>query len=213
MTVTDDGIGIPAEDRERIFESFHQGRRGAPREEGTGLGLTLCRRIITLMGGEMTLHSEVGVGSTFGFTVPLGEWAAPARSNLLDPRDPVVVVIDDDRASLDLMSAYLDGLGVRVVRARDGEEGLEAIRQVEPVAALLDIRLPGIDGWKVLEKLRADPATRTLPVIIATILDEKSRGLAAGAADYLIKPVGREDLLAALRRVDALPSAAIGGTL
>jgi len=213
VTVTDDGIGIPAEDRERIFESFHQGRRGAPREEGTGLGLTLCRRIITLMGGEMTLHSEVGVGSTFGFTVPLGEWAAPARSNLLDPRDPVVVVIDDDRASLDLMSAYLDGLGVRVVRARDGEEGLEAIRQVEPVAALLDIRLPGIDGWKVLEKLRADPATRTLPVIIATILDEKSRGLAAGAADYLIKPVGREDLLAALRRVDALPSAAIGGTL
>ena len=213
VTVTDDGIGIPAEDRERIFESFHQGRRGAPREEGTGLGLTLCRRIITLMGGEMTLHSEVGVGSTFGFTVPLGEWAAPARSNLLDPRDPVVVVIDDDRASLDLMSAYLDGLGVRVVRARDGEEGLETIRQVEPVAALLDIRLPGIDGWKVLEKLRADPATRTLPVIIATILDEKSRGLAAGAADYLIKPVGREDLLAALRRVDALPGAGVGGSL
>ena len=213
VTVTDDGIGIPAEDRERIFESFHQGRRGAPREEGTGLGLTLCRRIITLMGGEMTLHSEVGVGSTFGFTVPLAEWATPTRSNLLDPRDPVVVVIDDDRASLGLMSAYLDGLGVRVVRARDGEEGLEAIRQVEPVAAILDIRLPGIDGWKVLEQLRADPATQTLPVIIATILDEKSRGLAAGAADYLIKPVGREELLAALRRVDALPGARVGGSI
>ena len=212
VTVTDDGIGIPPEDQERIFESFHQGRRGAPREEGTGLGLTLCRRIITLMGGEMTLQSEVGVGSTFGFTVPLGEWAAPTRSDLLDPRDPVVVVIDDDRASLDLMSAYLDGLGVRVVRARDGAEGLEAIRRVEPVAVLLDIRLPGIDGWEVLQKLRADPATQTLPIIIATILDEKSRGLAAGAAEYLIKPVGREDLLAALRRVDVLPGAGVGGS-
>ena len=213
VTVTDDGIGIPAEDQERIFEAFHQGRRGAPREEGTGLGLTLCRRIINLMGGVMTLRSEVGAGSTFAFTVPLGEWAGPTRPDLLDPRDPVVVVIDDDRASLDLMSAYLDGLGVRVVRARSGEEGLDTIRRVRPVAALLDIRLPGIDGWEVLENLRADPATQTLPVIIATILDEKSRGLAAGAAEYLIKPVGREDLLAALRRVDVLPGAGVGSRI
>ena len=122
-------------------------------------------------------------------------------------------MIDEDRASLDLMSAYLDGLGVRVVRARDGEEGLDTIRRVEPVAALLDIRLPGIDGWKVLEQLRTDPATRSLPVIVATILDEKSRGLAAGASEYLIKPVGREDLLAALRRVDVLPGAGVGGSI
>ncbi len=84
---------------------------------------------------------------------------------------------------------------------------------MRPVAALLDIRLPGIDGWEVLEKLRADPATQALPVIIATILDEKSRGLAAGAAEYLIKPVGREDLLAALRRVDVLPGAGVGGRI
>jgi CheY-like chemotaxis protein len=111
------------------------------------------------------------------------------------------------------MSAYLDGLGVQVVRARDGEEGLDAIRRVAPVAALLDIRLPGIDGWKVLEKLRSDPATRTVPVIIATILDEKSRGLAAGAAEYLIKPVGREELLAALRRVVTLPGAVVEGAI
>ena len=112
----------------------------------------------------MTLQTEVGVGSTFGFTVPLGgNGPAPTRPDLLDPRDPVVVVIDDDRASLDLMSAYLDGHGVRVVRARDGEEGLEAIRRVRPVAALLDIRLPGIDGWEVLEKLRADPADPDAP--------------------------------------------------
>ena len=73
VTVTDNGIGIPPEDQERIFESFHQGRRGAPREEGTGLGLTLCRRIVTLMGGVMALRSEVGVGSTFSFSIPIRE--------------------------------------------------------------------------------------------------------------------------------------------
>lgn len=206
VTVTDDGIGIPAEDQERIFEAFHQGRRGAPREEGTGLGLTLCRRIVALMGGVMTLQTEVGVGSTFGFTIPIRSAEAPVEPA---PRntDPVVVVIDDDRRSLDLIDAYLAGHGVRVVRAQDGNEGLDTIRRLNPVAALLDIRLPGIDGWEVLEELRGDPDTQELPVIIVSILDEKSRGLAAGAAEYLIKPVGRDDLLDALRRVHALPSA------
>ena len=127
-----------------------------------------------------------------------------------DDQDPVVVVIDDDRASLDLMSAYLAGHGVRVVRARDGKEGLDAVRRLRPVATVLDILLPGIDGWEVLETLRADPETQALPVIIASIVDERSRGLAAGAADYLVKPVGRDELLAALRRIQVLPIQSIG---
>ena len=105
----------------------------------------------------MTLQTEVGVGSTFGFTIPSSVGTLRGRT-VRRRDDPVVVVIDDDRASLDLMSAYLDGQGVRVVRARDGKEGLETIRRVQPVAALLDIRLPGIDGWQVLDELRADPA-------------------------------------------------------
>ena len=210
VTVTDNGIGIAREDRERIFESFQQGQRGPSREEGTGLGLTLCRRIVTLMGGTMSLQTEVGVGSTFGFTVPLQGTSVSVGPGLDNHRDPVVVVIDDDRASLDLMSAYLAGHGVRVVRARDGKEGLDAVRRLRPVATVLDILLPGIDGWEVLETLRADPETQTLPVIIASIVDERSRGLAAGAADYLVKPVGREELLAALRRIDVLPIQGIG---
>jgi len=114
-------------------------------------------------------------------------------------------VIDDDRASLDLMSAYLAGQGLRVVRARDGTEGLDAIHRLRPVAAVLDILLPGLDGWKVLEELRTDPETQGLPVIIASIVDERSRGLAAGAGDYLVKPLGREELLGALRRMHVLP--------
>ncbi len=210
VTVTDNGIGIAQEDRERIFESFQQGQRGPSREEGTGLGLTLCRRIVTLMGGTMTLQTEVGVGSTFGFTVPLQGTSVSVGPSLDNDQDPVVVVIDDDRASLDLMSAYLAGHGVRVVRARDGKEGLDAVRRLRPVATVLDILLPGIDGWEVLETLRADPETQALPVIIASIVDERARGLAAGAADYLVKPVGRDELLAALRRIQVLPIQSIG---
>jgi signal transduction histidine kinase/ActR/RegA family two-component response regulator len=210
VTVTDNGIGIPQEDQERIFESFQQGQRGPSREDGTGLGLTLCRRIVTLMGGTMSLQTEVGVGSTFGFTVPLQGTSVSVGPGLDDDRDPVVVVIDDDRASLDLMSAYLAGHGVRVVRARDGKEGLDAVHRLEPVATVLDILLPGMDGWKVLEELRTDPKTQGLPVIIASIVDERSRGLAAGAGDYLVKPVGREELLGALRRMHVLPIQSIG---
>jgi signal transduction histidine kinase/CheY-like chemotaxis protein len=210
VTVTDDGVGIPPEDTERIFEAFHQGRRGASREEGTGLGLTLCRRIVALMGGELTLQTEVGVGSTFGFTIPLRSSDGSREPHGRDEGDPVVVVIDDDRASLDLMSAYLDGQGVRVVRARDGQEGLETIRQRQPAAALLDIRLPDIDGWQILRELRTDPRSATLPVIVVSIVDERSRGLAAGANEYLIKPVGRDVLLDALRRVHVLPETNLG---
>jgi len=210
ITVTDNGIGIRPEDRERIFESFQQGQRSPSREEGTGLGLTLCRRIVTLMGGTMSLQTEVGVGSTFGFTVPLKGASVSAGPGLYDDRDPVVVVIDDDRASLDLMSAYLSGDGVRVVRARDGKEGLDAVHRLRPVAAVLDILLPGMDGWAVLEELRADPKTQGLPVIITSIVDDRSRGLAAGAGEYLVKPVGREELLGALRRMHVLPIQSIG---
>ncbi len=209
VTVTDNGIGIPPEDQERIFESFQQGRRGAQSEEGTGLGLTLCRRIVSLLGGTMWLETELGVGSTFGFSVPISgavETAHPETDAAADL--PLVVVVDDDRASLDLMTAYLDGLGVRVALARDGEEGLGLIRAQSPAAVILDIRLPGLDGWEVLDRMRADDATGGIPVIIVSILDEKHRGMTSGAADYLIKPVGRDALVAALRRVGAVPAAA-----
>ncbi len=223
VRVIDDGPGVPLEDRERIFESFQQGREGSPREEGTGLGLTLCRRIVALLGGRMWLDSEVGVGSTFGFRIPLGRVDAgsaeddEARDQLAggaagapDSSLPVVLVVDDDRASLALLAAYLDGLGVRVVRARDGQEALDVVRRLRPVATVLDIRLPGLDGWEVLSQIRSDSATRDIPVIIVSILDEKSRGMALGAAEYLVKPVGRHELVTALQRVNALPTADVG---
>jgi signal transduction histidine kinase/ActR/RegA family two-component response regulator len=203
VAVADTGIGIAPDDRERIFESFQQGRRAPHSEEGTGLGLTLCRRIVSLLGGTMWLESEVGVGSTFGFTIP--RRVSIAEQGAVDAGRPTIVVIEDDRASLDLTSAYLDGLGVDVVIARDGEEGLSAVRGHVPAAVLLDIRLPRIDGWEVLTRLRADAATAAVPVIVMSIVDERSRGLALGAAAYLVKPVRRDELIGALRDVGALP--------
>ncbi|WP_460662723.1 hybrid sensor histidine kinase/response regulator [Kribbella swartbergensis] len=201
IAVTDTGRGVPAEDRERIFESFQQGGRGPSQEEGTGLGLTLSRRIVELLGGRMWLESEVGVGSTFGFSLRSRE-----DDERPDAARPVgdVVVIEDDRLSLDLITAYLSGAALRVTVAGDGQSGLDAVRRVRPVAVVLDIRLPGIDGWAVLQALKAEPSTRDIPVVIVSIVDEQARGAALGAAAYLVKPVSRDALLRALRAVGAV---------
>jgi CheY-like chemotaxis protein/anti-sigma regulatory factor (Ser/Thr protein kinase) len=204
VTVTDTGIGVPPEDQERIFESFQQGRRGPSKEEGTGLGLTHSRNILALMGGRIWLESIPGDGSTFGFSIPgvadrRDDVAAPPTGEL-----PVVVLVDDDRASLDLLSAYLDGSPAQVLRACDGVEGLEVIRRVLPAAVVLDIRLPRLDGWQVLAELKADPVTAAIPVVVASVVDDRPRGLALGADAYLLKPVGREELVEALRHVGAV---------
>ena len=132
VTVTDTGIGVPPEDQQRIFESFQQGGRGAPKEEGTGLGLTLSRRMVELFGGRMWLDSTPGVGSTFGFSVPglperRREDTAPKPGGF-----PVVVLLDEDRASQDLVEAYLDGMPTEVLRAWDGGKAFQLIRTVRP---------------------------------------------------------------------------------
>ena len=212
VTVTDSGVGVPEVDQERIFESFQQGGRGAAREEGTGLGLTLSRRIVELLGGRMWLRSEVGVGSTFGFAIP-------ARLSPDDDHDTAtttdanqigtVVVIDDDRPSVELLSAYLSGVAARITKARDGPMGLAAVRRVRPDVVLLDIRLPGMDGWGVLQALKSDATTADIPVVIVSILDESAKGAEHGAAGYLVKPVGRESLLSVLAGIGAMVPASV----
>ena len=210
VTVTDTGIGIAAEDRERIFESFQQGARAVRVHEGTGLGLTLSRRIVDLHGGRMWLESEVGVGSTFGFAIPVVAPVGSASRTGDDPPGdgPVVVVVEDDRRSLDLLMLYLDSTGVDVVGLQNGEEGLAAVRRLNPAAVVLDIALPGMDGWELMVALRDDPATAGDPVVVVSVLDERAKGLALGAASYLVKPVSREEVLSALRQAGAIPPAA-----
>jgi CheY-like chemotaxis protein/anti-sigma regulatory factor (Ser/Thr protein kinase) len=213
VTVTDTGIGIAAEDRKRIFESFQQGSRAARRQEGTGLGLTLSKRIVELHGGRMWLDSEVDVGSTFGFTIPARTAGVPdSRARTERPAaGPVVVVIEDDRRSLDLLTLYLEGAHADVVPASTGEEGLAAVRRLRPAAVVLDIGLPGMDGWDLMAAVKDDPVTAGVPVVVVSVLDERARGLASGAASYLVKPVSRDELLSALRQVGAIPLAAASG--
>jgi signal transduction histidine kinase len=204
VTVADTGTGVAAEDRERIFESFQQGGRRASTTEGTGLGLTLSKRIVELHGGRIWVDSELGVGSTFGFAIPAGVPATAADAAVDDPGrvdgERTVVVIDDDRRSVDLLTVYAEAAGLRVVSARDGRRGVELVRGLQPAIVVLDILLPELDGWQVLESLKADPATAAIPVVIVSVLDERPRGLALGAAEYLVKPVSREGVLDALAR-------------
>ncbi len=206
VTVTDTGAGVAEEDRERIFESFQQGRRGVAREEGTGLGLTLCRRIVELFGGRLWLETELGEGSTFGVTLPVRPRPEPEPGAVAppDPSRKTVLLVDDDRSSLDLMTAYLEGTSARLERAQDGAEAIRMAGELRPDVVVLDIRLPRLDGWQVMAALRAEPATTGIPIIVTTVVDDRARGLALGAEEYLLKPVRREDLLGALERVGAL---------
>jgi signal transduction histidine kinase/ActR/RegA family two-component response regulator len=208
VTVSDTGVGILPADQERIFDSFQQGGRSASKVEGTGLGLTLTKRIVELHGGMLWLTSVPGTGSTFGFSVPQDpaltttvpsspQW----RSVPVDDTRPAVVVIEDDASSSELVALHLGAAGLRSVVVRTGEEGLEAVHAIRPVAVILDIGLPGMDGWDVLRTLKSDPETASTPVVVVSVFPDRARGITLGASDYLVKPVARDELLASIRRV------------
>jgi signal transduction histidine kinase/CheY-like chemotaxis protein len=203
VIVHDSGIGIDPADHERIFEAFQRGGREA-RSEGTGLGLTLSKRIVELHGGRIWMTSRLGAGSTFGFAVPVRVGAPsagePAEAAAAERDMETVLVVEDDPHSAELLTVYLEGAGYGVTVARDGAEGLELARRLRPRAVVLDILLPRVDGWDLLGRLKADPATADAPVVVVSMLDERGKGLALGAVEYLVKPVGREELLAALER-------------
>jgi CheY-like chemotaxis protein len=208
LSVSDDGPGIAPEDQNLIFEAFQQGKRPS-REEGTGLGLTLSRRIVELHGGTISVESELDKGSTFTVSIPTEPAQAYASELPADgplPSGPIVVVVEDDPRSLDLLCLHVRRLGVGYLTAGDGRTGLELIRKVSPVAVILDLQLPVLDGWDLLALLKADPETARIPVVIVSMLDERGKGLALGAADYLVKPVRGDDVRAALSRVAGLPA-------
>ena len=212
VAVADTGVGIDPADQDRIFQEFQQ----AGQQEGSGLGLALARSLVALHGGRLWVDSEHGSGSTFTFTLPVRQ---TAESEAAEP-EPVlskaeqapvpqaskagratVLLIEDDPRSVELLTLYLEGGGFEVAGCGDGLAGIEAARRRPPDAIVLDIMLPDLSGWDFLALVKADETTARIPVVIVSMLDERGKGLALGAADYLVKPVSREDLLAALHPI------------
>ena len=210
--VQDSGIGMSPEQQARLFQAFTQVDASTTRKyEGTGLGLVITQQFCRMMGGDVAVESEPGLGSTFTVRLPAQAedkvLVTPAAGRVIEdekalpasPRDgKVVLVIDDDAAVRDLMRRSLQREGFAVVTAASGIEGLQRARDVRPVAITLDVMMPGMDGWSVLQVLKADPELAEIPVVLVTMVDDRSRGYALGAVDFLTKPVDRERLLRAL---------------
>jgi signal transduction histidine kinase/CheY-like chemotaxis protein len=210
LSVSDTGSGIAPEDQELIFEEFRQVGGMGERQAGTGLGLALARRLVEAHGGQVELESALGEGSRFTVTFPQPAGLAngitdrdrPERVEdaIGDGTGTGVLVIEDDPSAVRLLRTYLESDGYVVRLAQDGPSALAAARANPPAAIILDILLPGTDGWEVLRELKADPDLRDVPVIIVTVVDERGLGLALGAVDYFLKPVDRTALLDRLAR-------------
>ena len=208
--VQDRGIGMTPAQLSRLFEAFTQAEASTSRRfGGTGLGLAISRHFCRMMGGEISVTSAVGAGSTFSVRLPvqLGQTAVTDAAEATNAAPGVtagaarILIVDDDPAARALLSRHLTKAGYGVEEAADGRTGLERARASRPALITLDVMMPGMDGWAVLAALRSDPATATIPVIMATILDEQHMGMALGAADYLTKPIDRTQLLAAVERL------------
>ena len=212
FTVSDTGLGIATEDHERVFAPFEQVDAAADRRYGgTGLGLGIARELATLLGGELHLRSALGAGSTFTCYVPR---AAPvrvapgtdavtanatpfggSRPSAAPATGPFLLLIEDDPVFASAFGEVIEGQGLAYLQAPSGQAGLRIAREQRPKGIILDVRLPDMDGWRVMERLRADPATAGIPVHFVSALDASTRGLAMGAVGYLTKPVTRRDLV------------------
>jgi adenylate cyclase len=221
VRVADTGIGMSQEQLAKLFQEFSQADSSTTRKYGgTGLGLAISDRLCRMMGGTIEVESKLGVGTTFTMRLPAErpgvtdaaavpsaaarvEHTAPARTNR-------VLVIDDDSTVRDLMRRYLSREGFDVVTAAGGREGLEFARELHPSVITLDVFMPDLDGWSVLQAIKQDADLRRIPVIMMTVSDEKQKGITLGASGYLTKPVDRAQLAQLLDRFKtAMPRALV----
>jgi len=209
VTVADSGVGIAAADQIRVFEEFQQVGEPDRRSGGTGLGLALTKRLVEAHDGEITVVSAPGQGSCFTVRLPAAPVIRMATTPSVDADQGVhaarILLIEDDARSAELMRAQLGAAGYRIDVAVSGESGLAAATH-RPDAIVLDVALPGMDGWEVIRRLKADERLATIPVFFASILDERQAGLDLGARDYFVKPIDPADLLGALARALGAPA-------
>ncbi len=209
IAVVDTGIGIDKADQERVFRQFEQVDSGVSRQQqGTGLGLTLTKRFAELHGGSLDLYSKPAKGSVFTLHLPHQPPSQTVRSESLalasterDATRPLVLIVEDDAQAAELLVRHLNRGGFRTEVASDGAEALSKARELQPAAITLDVLLPKLDGWTVLTHLGRDDATKRIPVLVVSVVDDPDLGLALGAIDYMVKPVDGKDLLERIRRL------------
>ena len=227
ISVTDTGIGIPKDKLETVFEEFGQADDSTSRDYGgTGLGLPISQRFCRMLGGDISVVSRPGRGSTFTIEIPVVlPGSAPQDETMAEPEAKaamptplpaekgqsassatggdgghVVLVIDDDAEARDIVRRVLEKDGFEVRTASNGIDGIRLARELRPSVITLDVMMPELDGWSVLRLLKADPDLHDIPVVMLTIVDDKTRGYSLGATDYLTKPIDRERLKATLGR-------------
>jgi len=223
--VADTGIGMDDEQLGRLFQDFSQADASTTRKYGgTGLGLAISRRFCRMMGGDITVRSTPGKGSVFAMTLPAAADPARVQSAAAAPKPvvaaprpavpekaapkepaalPEVLVIDDDSTVRDMLRRFLEKEGYQPIMAENGRDGLALAQKRRPQAIVLDVVMPEMDGWMVLGALKANPDLASIPVILHTVVDEKKRGLALGAIDYMVKPFDRDRLRMTLARFRA----------
>jgi len=211
--VSDTGIGMTQNQMDKLFKAFTQADASTTRKYGgSGLGLAITRHFCQMMGGDVSVESEPGKGSTFTIKVPAVVISSRAgkhdtamiskdtRVTEAPPGASTILVIDDDPTVHDLMRRFLTKEGFRVAIAPGGKEGIEMAKELKPDLITLDVLMAEMDGWSVLTALKADPAIADIPVIILTMFDDKEMGFALGASDYMTKPINRDRLVNVLRR-------------
>jgi signal transduction histidine kinase/CheY-like chemotaxis protein len=218
LSVEDTGVGLSDEDIGRLFQEFEQiDLPTRARPEGTGLGLALTKRLVELHGGTVSVRSAPGVGSTFTVALPSTGAAARKDTDLsglgaIEAKhgEAQVLVVEDDPHAAELIAQHLRSAGLSVAFATNGEEAIRMAAELQPRAITLDLLLPGVDGHGVLERLKANPATARIPVVVVSVVDERHGTLVLGAADYLIKPVSADALVRSLEGI-GVPLARVTG--
>jgi signal transduction histidine kinase/DNA-binding response OmpR family regulator len=203
--IADTGIGMTPEQMSRLFQPFTQADASTSRRYGgTGLGLTITKHFCEMMGGSIHVESHPGAGSTFIIDLPaevVKRKPADAHSGARQPSDrPCILVIDDDPNVHRLIEMTLKNEGYALRFATSGTEGLRLAKELKPALITLDVIMPEADGWTVLGGIKSDPHLATTPVIMLTIVGDRDMGFALGAADFLLKPIDRTQLIVTLRR-------------